>query len=621
MRDLNEGTKSASEAFIQLGISTGGAVASGALIGSVFGPVGAVIGGVAGAVGSLVTAFITYETEAEQMINSTEEFRKSVKNSAEQWKNSQEIIASSARKTETEISSLEKLKESLKECIDENGRLKQGYQERASFILNDLNEALGTEFKLNDLIIGDYDEIISKIDELIEKRRIASITEYFEKNYKEAMDSLPESIKNANIAQENLNKALESMRADQYSEDIEDLYNEWCQLSDAQREAEGSFQEYAKEIADDAFWHGTGNLIEENSNLLGKATKKNIENLSLQDEAYRNSSKTLKEQQEATDKYNQAMILSQKNRTDELLLLYDKELYTVENATKEIKGAYTDRINGIDGEIKRQQKIIETGTELERQSAKLEIEIQKNKLKNIRELLQKQSETVKQLTPEIVADWKTLAEKSHGEYVEGLKGLDSATQIAIQKATGVIVNETDVAIPRIEENVKEIAGIINELGGDFTLDPSININPQVSLQVSNLKTKLTNLRDSISGLSGGIIGAGVQLALNTAITKLNLLGYAEGGFPDMGEIFLARERGPELVGKIGSRTAVANNSQIVEAVSNGVYTAVSEAMNTNSNSGPVKISGKLNGRELIQFTIDGINGIKQQTGECPIEVL
>ncbi len=50
--------------------------------------------------------------------------------------------------------------------------------------------------------------------------------------------------------------------------------------------------------------------------------------------------------------------------------------------------------------------------------------------------------------------------------------------------------------------------------------------------------------------------------------------YAEGGFPTTGQFFMARESGPELVGQIGNRTAVANNDQIVESVSQGVYNAV-----------------------------------------------
>ena len=54
--------------------------------------------------------------------------------------------------------------------------------------------------------------------------------------------------------------------------------------------------------------------------------------------------------------------------------------------------------------------------------------------------------------------------------------------------------------------------------------------------------------------------------------------YAQGGFPATGQMFIAREAGPELVGNINGRTAVANNDQIVAAVSQGVYSAVVAAM-------------------------------------------
>lgn len=49
--------------------------------------------------------------------------------------------------------------------------------------------------------------------------------------------------------------------------------------------------------------------------------------------------------------------------------------------------------------------------------------------------------------------------------------------------------------------------------------------------------------------------------------------FASGGYPEMGELFIAREAGPELVGTIGNRTAVANNEQIVAGIANGVATA------------------------------------------------
>lgn len=58
----------------------------------------------------------------------------------------------------------------------------------------------------------------------------------------------------------------------------------------------------------------------------------------------------------------------------------------------------------------------------------------------------------------------------------------------------------------------------------------------------------------------------------------NVRGYATGGYPKSGELFWAREDGaPEMVGKMGGNTAVANNEQIVTGISSGVSKGVSDA--------------------------------------------
>ena len=79
-------------------------------------------------------------------------------------------------------------------------------------------------------------------------------------------------------------------------------------------------------------------------------------------------------------------------------------------------------------------------------------------------------------------------------------------------------------------------------------------------------------------------------------------GYATGGFPDEGQLFMAREGGmPEMVGRIGNRTAVANNDQIVAAISDGVFSAVVNAMGSSGGgSTPVKIY--LDGKEIASTT-------------------
>lgn len=61
--------------------------------------------------------------------------------------------------------------------------------------------------------------------------------------------------------------------------------------------------------------------------------------------------------------------------------------------------------------------------------------------------------------------------------------------------------------------------------------------------------------------------------------KFALNWYAKGGFPENGEMFMARESGPELVGKMGNKNTVANNNQIIEGIRTGVFEAVVDALN------------------------------------------
>jgi len=58
--------------------------------------------------------------------------------------------------------------------------------------------------------------------------------------------------------------------------------------------------------------------------------------------------------------------------------------------------------------------------------------------------------------------------------------------------------------------------------------------------------------------------------------SLKLKAYATGGFPTTGEMFIAREAGPEMVGTIGNKSAVVNNEQIIAGISEGVADANSE---------------------------------------------
>jgi hypothetical protein len=63
-------------------------------------------------------------------------------------------------------------------------------------------------------------------------------------------------------------------------------------------------------------------------------------------------------------------------------------------------------------------------------------------------------------------------------------------------------------------------------------------------------------------------------------------------------MFIAREAGPEMVGKIGNKTTVANNEQIVEGISEGVYAAVLAAMRQSESNGNQAVNVYLDGRQI-----------------------
>lgn len=89
----------------------------------------------------------------------------------------------------------------------------------------------------------------------------------------------------------------------------------------------------------------------------------------------------------------------------------------------------------------------------------------------------------------------------------------------------------------------------------------------------------TWLNDKLNFEIKPISVAGHEIFGGTSINLGKIPTFATGGYPASGQMFIARESGPEMVGRIGGRTAVANNDQIIDGVSKGVYMAISAGMN------------------------------------------
>lgn len=121
----------------------------------------------------------------------------------------------------------------------------------------------------------------------------------------------------------------------------------------------------------------------------------------------------------------------------------------------------------------------------------------------------------------------------------------------------------------------------------------------VENSINSVIGKINSLLDAFNSAvewAAGILGEdweGIKL-----IEEVNLKRYASGGFVDQGELFIAREAGPEMVGRIGSHNAVANNGQIVDGIAAGVYSAVVAAMSATGGRQDQNINVYLDGKQI-----------------------
>ena len=143
--------------------------------------------------------------------------------------------------------------------------------------------------------------------------------------------------------------------------------------------------------------------------------------------------------------------------------------------------------------------------------------------------------------------------------------------------------------------------------GWSTVSKWIGTMPTLSAGIKLVKSGWSSISSWLGGLTYSLKFTLPKIGINWDSTTVmgftikypkSFYTYAKGGFPSEGEFFLAREAGPEMVGQIGSRSAVVNNDQIVEAVSEGVYAAVLAAMRASEGGGAQNVNVYLDGKQI-----------------------
>ena len=170
---------------------------------------------------------------------------------------------------------------------------------------------------------------------------------------------------------------------------------------------------------------------------------------------------------------------------------------------------------------------------------------------------------------------------------------------AISSFVSTIIDTVTGIVSAINNNVIQpvvslFSGLISTVLGFFS-----NVGSSVANAFMGVfKSVLNGAFTVIEGLVNGFISA-----LNTAIGVINMIPgvsikklrkielprFEEGGFPESASLFFANENGiPEMVGRIGNQTAVANNDQITTAIASAVTQAINNS-DFGQNSSPTVI--------------------------------
>ena len=244
--------------------------------------------------------------------------------------------------------------------------------------------------------------------------------------------------------------------------------------------------------------------------------------------------------------------------------------------------------------------------------------------------------------------------------IENIKAYFAGLSAKWEGIRAAIAEKWDALKEKFNEGRDAINGVIKSIKSFFEGLKSKweSIKTSIAEKIDELKQKWEDFKDNFSAVKDAVVGfaesllAGVTAPFNSIVSLVDgissacstavswvqsVLGaggyadqfyesniaaggglwngiYASGGWPSVGEIFVAREAGPEMVGTIGGNTAVANNDDIVEAVSRGVATAVAQVLNSGGRKNNGGFVLNVNGKEFVRAIYNDMQSVTSERG-------
>ena len=445
-------------------------------------PIGILITAVGALAAGLGVYALTTDNASEKAEKLTAEQKKSIEEShkiaeeyAELNKQRQESMAS----VEAEYGHYTELNKELSGLIDSNGKVKEGYEERANFIVNELSTALGLEKEQIWDIIKSNGNLEESIGQVIEMKKAEALLQANEQAYTEAIQKQNEAL----AKYQNSLKTLD---------EVEKKYNE------TKKEA----QHYSK-------------LLEEGNTRAA--------------ESYYNAhKKEIQANEEARKSYEET-----KKRVEDSESAYVGYVSTIEN----YEGLSSAIISKDAGKIKTAMENIKASFITAETGTKASLEKQ---VKNMQSHYEQLKQAVANGTPGVTQEMVTQAEQMVTRSKEELKKQSEMALPEITTALGNLgITATQAMLDSLSSKQPDVQSKTVELLNQIKAGTALK-EPEIKTLLSNLGIKSADgLIGAISGKKASVQAEGIKLIaqLETAegakreeiLKKLKALGIDSGG--------------------------------------------------------------------------------------------
>ena len=295
-----------------------------------------------------------------------------------------------------QIDICESLKDELGKITDENGKVKEGYEQRAQVILTTLNKALGTEYELNGNIISQYKDLKDNIDNIIAAKKAEAVLNAYQEEYGVAIKEQADATQNLISLKKQLAEAQEKVANGNYLEQAE-----------------------AKMLI-----NAIGKDIKTQTEQIGKYGKTIQDYENLQKASVEGSAEAIT------------------NAIEQIGVSYENTKIQANESVIEQINAQQQYVNSIKESLEVAKK---TEDVYQTDILKKQLETNQQKLDNLKNSLTQQTNTIQELTPEQIEAWKQIGQNSVTEYALLLSQIPEETAKKIEESTGIVVSDNQLS--------------------------------------------------------------------------------------------------------------------------------------------------------------------------------